>query len=121
MWYNTTATCSDQTENQNETVDSCFAGASWLSSIRCSMSIVSQLDQPCSNYNFSYLCLFLAERSFTDPAYTCSIFVCNPLQFISLIKTDFVLVSFSVFFFRKGLYQGELKMVCHGFEKACWR
>ena len=32
---------------------------------------------------------FWLIRSFTDPAYTCSIFVCGPLQFVLILKNNY--------------------------------
>ena len=51
----------------------------WSLSYRCRITFSTQSDQPCRNLSQLYSWLI---RSFTDPVYTCSIFVCGPLLIV---------------------------------------
>ena len=51
----------------------------WSLSCRCRVKFSTQSDQPCRNLSHLYFWLI---RSFTDPVYTCSIFVCGPLLIV---------------------------------------
>ena len=54
----------------------------WSLPSRCRVKFSMQSDQPCRNLSHLYFWLI---RSFTDPVYTCSIFVCGPLLIVYLL------------------------------------